>query len=94
MSILVFSFEYKNKAHPNLIVFNKVPLILPNIGELVLFNEEEAKTLEQHGLPARVWRVRARAFDYGNGEQERVTLTLESRSVKAARERAKQEKAD
>ncbi|EWS66583.1 hypothetical protein Y695_00176 [Hydrogenophaga sp. T4] len=85
MSSLVFNFEYNGKAHMGLIVFKKVPPMLPNIGELVLFNEDEAKTLEQNGLPARVWRVRARAFDYGNGEQERVTITLESRSAKGAR---------
>ena len=88
MSSLVFNFEYNGKAHMNLIVFKKVPAILPNIGELALFDGDEAKTLEQNGLPARVWRVRARAFDYKNGEQEQVTITLESRSAKGARAQA------
>jgi hypothetical protein len=81
-----FQFLYKEKVHAPVAPLKHYEGVLPAQDNILLFNEEEAGSLEAAGLPAQVWRVRQVAFDVGGGTFSMATITLELRNAKAIRE--------
>lgn len=83
---LAYLFDHGTKSHEAIPPQPNYTGPIPAQDNIVMFGGKEASLLEQHGLPAMVWRVSQACFEIIDGETSRVTLTLELRNKKAERE--------